>query len=258
VKIDLARPDLDSNQPAKINTYLNSNELAQAKIEDIEIIQVKTGKARPRNSRWNLQADAETLLLMKALNLKTPPKYTWQFSDRDAERKKFDFVKVYAAVDKFIKFWKSEISPNVTGYCPNCPLKKGCLEWSFAGNYKLTYDDQVRRREEFKLSQRIREEVSYVDRWKVYVCLRSPEQRQNEGAAITNLKIDITSIQPESQEIILLFDKDYYKATIDKSTEDRPQKKIISNIFVDFSIGDYVTISDGNPNLGNYNRNRPY
>jgi hypothetical protein len=248
VKIELSKPDLD--QPTNTNTYLSSNELAQAKIQDVEIIQIKTGKARPRNSQWNLQADAEALLLMKALNLKTPPKYTWQFSDRDAKRKKFDFTKVYTAADKFIKLWKSEISPNATGYCPNCPLKKGCLEWSFAGNYKLTYEDQIRRSEEFKLSKRIREEVSYVDRWKVYVCLRSPEQRQNEGAAITNLKIDMTSIQPESQEIKLLFDKNNCDATIDKSAEDRSQKKIFSNTFIDFSIGDYVTISDGNPNLG--------
>jgi hypothetical protein len=64
--------------------------------------------------------------------------------------------------------------------------------------------------------------------------LRDPLQRQKEGAAIANLKIDLTSINPESQEIKLLFNKDNCEA----------------NTFIDFSIGDYVTISDGNPNLG--------
>ena len=152
VKIKLAKQDLDSTDLAKRKiTYISTNELAQSNIQDAEIIQIKTGKARSRNPRWNLQADAETLLLMKALNLKTPPKYTWQFSDKDAERKKFDFTKVYAAVHKFIELWKSEVSPDVTGYCPNCPLKTGCLDWSFASNYKLTHEDQMRRREEFKL-----------------------------------------------------------------------------------------------------------
>ena len=228
VKIELAHEFANSK-----NTYLTSEELAQANIKDVEIIQIKTGKARSRNSRWNLQADAETLLLMNALNLKTPPKYTWQFSDQNAERRKFDFNKVHAAVDKFIRLWKSEVSPDITGYCPNCPLKTGCLEWSFASNYKLTQDNQIRRREEFKLSKRVRDEVSYVDRWKLYVCLRDPEQRQKEGAAITDLKIDINSINPESQEIKLLFNNGCE-----------------SNTFIDFSIGDYVTISDGNPNLG--------
>jgi hypothetical protein len=235
VKIRLAEPDLHHTR-----SYLTSAELAQANIQEVEIVQIKTGKARPRNSRWNLQADTETLLLMKALNLKIPPKYTWQFSDKDAERKKFDFTKVYAAVDKFIRLWKSEIAPNITGYCPSCPLKTGCLEWSFASNYKLTQENQIRRREEFKLSKRIREEVSYVDRWKVYVCLRNPEQRQKEGSAITNLKVDMTSINSESQEIKLLFDR----------YNDELQKNSFSNSFIDFSIGDYVTISDGNPNLG--------
>lgn len=230
VKIGLA----DLRCTDRKGRYLTSDELAQANIQDVEIIQIKTGKARPRNSRWNLQADAEALLLMKALNLKIPPRYTWQFSDKDAVRKKFDFNKVHVAVDKFIRLWKSEISPNITGYCPNCPLKKGCLEWSFASNYKLTYENQIRRSEEFKLSKRIREEVSYVDRWKVYVCLRNPLQRKKEGAAITNLKIDLTSINPKSQEIKLLFSKDNCE----------------SSTFIDFSIGDYVTISDGNPNLG--------
>jgi hypothetical protein len=241
VKISLAEPDRHYTESAnRKNAYLTSAELAQANIQEVEIVQIKTGKARPRNSRWNLQADAETLLLMKALNLKTLPKYTWQFSDKDAQRKMFDFDKVYATVDKFIRLWKSEISPNITGYCPNCPLKTGCLEWSFASNYKLTQENQMRRREEFKLSKRIREEVSYVDRWKVYVCLRNPEQRQKEGAAITNLKIDINSINPESQEIKLIFNKD------GTGLQDNGS----ANTFIDFSIGDYVTISDGNPNLG--------
>ena len=70
--------------------------------------------------------------------------------------------------------------------------------------------------------------------------MRNPEQRQREGAAITNLKIDISSIKAESQEIKLLFNKDGGEL----------QKNGLANTFIDFSIGDYVTISDGNPNLG--------
>jgi hypothetical protein len=77
----------------------------------------------------NLQADAETLLLMKAFNLQSPPEYIWQFADRDSHRKKFIFAKVH---DGYIQFWKSQTSPVITGYCPNCSLKEGCLEWAFA------------------------------------------------------------------------------------------------------------------------------
>jgi hypothetical protein len=76
VKIRLAGSHY-TESPDRKTRYLPSDELAQANIQDVEIIQIKTGKARPRNSRWNLQADAETLLLMKALNLKIPPKYIY-------------------------------------------------------------------------------------------------------------------------------------------------------------------------------------
>jgi hypothetical protein len=126
----------NNNNNHKNSKYTSSDDLARLKIDDVEIIQIKTGKARPRNARWNLQADAEAILLMKALNLETPPRYRWQFADKDGKREKFDFVKVYNVVNKFFKLWKSEVAPAITGYCQNCPLKEGCLGWSFAANNK--------------------------------------------------------------------------------------------------------------------------
>ncbi len=233
--------------------YTTSEDLARLKIDDVEIIQIKTGKARPRNARWNLQADAEALLLMKALNLDKPPRYTWQFADKDRKREKFDFAKVYDVVNKFIKLWKSEVAPAITGYCQNCPLKEGCLGWSFAANNKLSQEDLERRRVEFNLSKRIREEISYVDRWKVYVNLKNPQQRQEEGSAITNLRIDMNCIDLKSQEIKLLYNDDncISEGSGKYNFQQRQkQQPLFINNFVDFSVGDYVTISDGNPNLG--------
>ncbi|HEX6029262.1 MAG TPA: hypothetical protein VFY64_09505, partial [Nitrososphaeraceae archaeon] len=232
--------------------YTTSEDLAHLKIDDVEIIQIKTGKARPRNARWNLQADAEALLLMKALNLDKPPRYTWQFADKDGKREKFDFAKVYDVVNKFIKLWKSEVAPAITGYCQNCPLKEGCLGWSFAANNKLSQEDLERRRVEFNLSKRIREEISYVDRWKVYVNLKNPQQRQEEGSAITNLRIDTNCIDLESQEIKLLYNDEDILVSKERSGEYNSQQRhqqqpLFINNFVDFSVGDYVTISDGNP-----------
>src|SRR5215212_990979 len=271
VKIKLAKalPGYDNNGEDNYNNnnnnhknskYTSSDDLARLRIDDVEIIQIKTGKARPRNARWNLQADAEALLLMKALNLEKPPRYTWQFADKDGKREKFDFAKVYDVVNKFIKLWKSEVAPAITGYCQNCPLKEGCLGWSFAANNKLSQEDLERRRVEFNLSKRIREEISYVDRWKVYVNLKNPQQRQEEGSAITNLRIDVNSIDLESQEIKLLYNVDDSLVSKGRSGEYNPQQQhpppphqqqpLFINNFVDFSLGDYVTISDGNPNLG--------
>ena len=245
----------NNNNNHKNSKYTSSDDLARLKIDDVEIIQIKTGKARPRNARWNLQADAEALLLMKALNLEKPPRYTWQFADKDGKREKFDFAKVYNVVNKFIKLWKSEVAPAITGYCQNCPLKEGCLGWSFAANNKLSQEDLERRRVEFNLSKRIREEISYVDRWKVYVNLKNPQQRQEEGSAITNLRIDMNCIDLESQEIKLLYNDDDNLVSKGRSGEYNSQQRhqyqpLFINNFVDFSVGDYVTISDGNPNLG--------
>jgi hypothetical protein len=250
----------NNNNNNKNSKYTSSDDLARLKIDDVEIIQIKTGKARPRNARWNLQADAEALLLMKALNLQKPPRYTWQFADKDGKREKFDFAKVYDVVNKFIKLWKSEVAPAITGYCQNCPLKEGCLGWSFAANNKLSQEDLERRRVEFNLSKRIREEISYVDRWKVYVNLKNPQQRQEEGSAITNLRIDANSIDLESQEIKLLYNDDdnlvskgrsgEYNSQQRQNHQQQRQHPLFINNFVDFSVGDYVTISDGNPNLG--------
>ena len=268
VKIKLAKvlPGYDNkgednynnNNNNKNSKYTSSEDLAHLNIDDVEIIQIKTGKARPRSARWNLQADAEALLLMKALNLQKPPRYTWQFADKDGKREKFDFAKVYDVVNKFIKLWKSEVAPAITGYCRNCPLKEGCLGWSFAANNKLSQEDLERRRVEFNLSKRIREEISYVDRWKVYVTLKNPQQRQEEGSAITNLRIDINSIDLESQEIKLLYNVDDNLISKSRSGEynshqrqqQHHQQPLFINNFVDFIVGDYVTISDGNPNLG--------
>jgi hypothetical protein len=244
----------NNNHYHKNSKYINSQDLARLKIDDVEIIQIKTGKARPRNARWNLQADAEALLLMKALNLEKPPQYTWQFADKDGKREKFDFAKIYDVVNKFIKLWKSEVAPSITGYCQNCPLKEGCLGWSFAANNKLSQEDLERRRVEFNLSKRIREEISYVDRWKVYVNLKSPQQRQEEGTAITNLRIDMNCIDLKNQEIKLLYNDDncISKGSGEYNFQQQRQKQQQSfiNNFVDFSVGDYVAISDGNPNLG--------
>jgi hypothetical protein len=266
VKIKLAKvlPGYDNkgednynnNNNNKNSKYTSSDDLARLKIDDVEIIQIKTGKARPRNARWNLQADAEALLLMKALNLEKPPRYTWQFADKDGKRKKFDFAKVYDVVNKFIKLWKSEVAPAITGYCQNCLLKEGCLGWSFAANNKLSQEDLERRRVEFNLSKKIREEISYVDRWKVYVNLKNPQQRQEEGSAITNLRIDLNCIDLKSQEIKLLYNdencvlKGRSGEYNSQQEHHHRQQPLFINNFVDFSVGDYVTISDGNPNLG--------
>jgi hypothetical protein len=64
--------------------------LANLNIEDIEIVQIKTGKAKPRTPRMYMQADDEALLLMETLKLKRPRIYTWQFSDKDVKHIKFN------------------------------------------------------------------------------------------------------------------------------------------------------------------------
>lgn len=211
--------------------YISTIELTGIEKEHVEIIQIKTGKSKTPTPTWNLQADAETLLLMETLNLKEPPEYTWQFADKDRHRRKFNFAKVHESIDKYIKFWKSEISPSITGYCLNCPLQEGCLTWAFAANSKLAENEIIKRKAEFDLSKRIRKEISYEDRWKLYVELRKPEERQQEGSAITNLTLDLHSIDFVAQELSLMGDESFGQ-------------------FLDFSIGDHVTISDGNPNLG--------
>jgi hypothetical protein len=213
------------------NSYTSSESFGNLEKHHVQIIQIKTGRFKTPSSIWKLQADAETLLLMKALNLQTPPEYIWQFADRDSRRKKFNFTKVYEYINKYIRIWKSEISPSITGYCPNCLLKEGCLEWAFAPSGNLNESEIARRRIEFNLSKRIREEISYEDRWKIYVDLRNAEQRQAEGSAITNLSLDIDTLDFHNQTVTLIGDESFGQ-------------------FIDFSVGDHVTISDGNPNLG--------
>ena len=219
------------NQNQYLNTYVSADDLVNLEKESVEIVQIKTGNYQPRTAVWNLQADAEALLLMRTLNLKEPPKYTWQFADKDGNRKKFDFAKVFKIIDKYVQIWKSKISPQITGFCPKCPLRDGCLNWAFVSNNVLSENERIKRNIEFRLSKKIREEVSLDDRWKVYVVLQSPEQRQREGSAITNLYIDTSSIDLDKRTIILVGDDSFDK-------------------FLDFSIGEHVTISDGNPNLG--------
>jgi hypothetical protein len=240
-RLDLVKIKLSNTQREKgsknyngiehLNSYVTAEDLVNLEKESVEIVQIKTGNYRPRTAIWNLQADAEALLLMQTLNLKEPPKYTWQFADKDGYRKKFDFTKVYKVIYKYIQIWKSEVSPQITGFCPKCPLREGCLNWAFVGNNALTEDERIKRNIEFRLSKRIREEVSLDDRWKAYVVLQSAEKRQREGSAITNLYIDNSSIDAEKQKITLLGDEYFGQ-------------------FLDFSVGEHVTISDGTPNLG--------
>ena len=212
-------------------SYVNTNDLINLEKESVEIVQIKTGNYRSRPATWNIQADAEALLLMQTFNLKEPPKYTWQFADKDASRKKFNFAKVLEFIDKYIEIWKSAISPQITGFCPKCPLRDGCLNWAFVSNNALTEDERTKRNIEFSLSKRIRKEVSLDDRWKVYVVLQEADKRQREGSAITNLHIDTCSIDTEKQKITLVGDEYFGQ-------------------FLDFSVGEHVTISDGSPNLG--------
>lgn len=219
------------NQNQYLNSYVSADDLVNLEKESVEIVQIKTGNYQPRTAVWNLQADAEVLLLMRTLNLKEPPKYTWQFADKDGNRKKFDFAKVFETIDKYVQIWKSKISPQITGFCPKCPLRDGCLNWAFVSNNTLSENERIKRNIEFRLSKRIREEVSLDDRWKVYVVLQSPKQRQREGSAITNLYIDTSSIDLDKRKLILIGDDSFDK-------------------FLDFSIGEHVIISDGNPNLG--------
>ncbi len=227
LKIRLGDPVPDSSR------YVTTDDLVTLNIEDIEIVQIKTGKAKPRTPRIYMQADAEALLLMETLQLKKPPSYTWQFADKDVKHKRFNFAKVFQAIDKFVRLWKAQESPAITGYCPTCPLREACLGWHFARSDKLSFEDLARRRAAFNLSRKIREEISDTDRWKVYASSRNAEERHQDGWALTGLKLDTSEIVPINQEIVLT------------SAKDRP-----FGSFIDFSVGDFVTVSDGNPNLG--------
>jgi hypothetical protein len=227
LKIKLAELVLDSSK------YIAADDLVDLNIKDIEIVQIKTGKAKPRTPRIYMQADAEALLLTETLKLKKIPSYTWQFADKDVRHRSFNFPKVYQAIDKFVRLWKAQESPAITGYCPTCPLKNACLGWHFARSDKLSFEDLARRRAAFYLSKKIREEIADIDRWKVYVSFRNAEERNQDGWAITGLKLDIDKIDPINQEIVLISE----------------QGRSFGN-FIDFSVGDFVTVSDGNPNIG--------
>jgi hypothetical protein len=232
-RLDLLKIELGGEYALPSNNkYVSSDDLINLQIDDIEIIQIKTGKTVPRSPRVCMQADAEALLLMQTLKLKTPPKYTWQFADKDVQHRKFNFARVYGAIDNYIKLWKAEQSPEITGYCPKCSLKNACRDWYFARSDKLSDQDQIRRRAAFKLSKTLREEIADTDKWKIYVSFRNAKERHEDGWAITGLKVDTDKIDPINQEIVLV--------GVDGSFGN----------FVDFSVGDFVTISDGNPNLG--------
>ncbi len=220
--------------------YVRADNLVdlEQKIEEIEIVQIKMGKAKSRSPRIYLQADAEALLLIHSLKLTKPPRYTWQFADKDVEHRKFNFAKVYEALDKYIRLYNAEESPAITGYCPTCPLKDPCQGWYFARSDKLSPEDLNRRRAAFRLSKTIRQDIADTDRWKVYVAFRDAKDRHEDGWAITGLNVDKDSINPSSQELVLVSE---HKA-------DGPRSSFGN--FIDFSLGDFVTISDGNPNLG--------
>src|SRR5919198_4180305 len=141
-RLDLLKIKL--THPMDPGKYIKSHELASLEIDEIEIIQMKTGKATPRTERSRMQADAEALLLMNTFNLKNPPTYTWQFADKDAPRKKFKFPRVYRAIEKYIQLWKGEASPDITGYCTKCKLKDACLGWYFARAEKLAEEEIAR------------------------------------------------------------------------------------------------------------------
>src|SRR6185437_4477179 len=202
------------------NSYISS-ECFQNLEKSHVLIQIKTGRFKTPPPTWKLQADAEILLLVKALNLQSTPEYMWQFADRDCHRKKVNFTKVYESIDKYVRFWKSELSPSITGYCPNCSLKEGCLEWAFAPSSNLNESEIMRRKTEFNLSKRIREEISYEDRWKVYVDSRNAKQRQAEGSAITNLYLDWNTLDFQNQTVTLIGDKSWGQ-------------------FIDYSVGEHV------------------
>jgi hypothetical protein len=61
LKIKLGDPVPDSSK------YIAADDLVNLKIQDIEIVQIKTGKAKPGTPRMYMQADAEALLLMETL-----------------------------------------------------------------------------------------------------------------------------------------------------------------------------------------------
>jgi hypothetical protein len=216
--------------PTGPNEYIKSHELAGLKIDEIEIIQMKTGKATSRTERSRMQADAETLLLMHTFDLKNTPTYTWQFADKDVPRRKFKFPRVYQAIEKYIQLWKGQASPQITGFCSKCKLKDACLGWYFARADKLAEEEIARRKAAFRLSKTIRDEIANTDRWKVYASFRDADERHTDGWAITGLKVD--SLNLANQEVVLV------------------GKQGSFGNFVDFSVGDFVTISDGNPNLG--------
>jgi hypothetical protein len=65
-----------------------------------------------------------------------------------------------------------------------------------------------------------------------YVCFRNAKERHEDGWAIIGLKVDTDKIDPINQEVVLV--------GVDGSF----------GHFVDFSVGDFVTVSDDNPNLG--------
>lgn len=179
------------------------------------------------NSLLAANASAMLLAMYRMNKLKSR-----EFADKDVRRRSFNFAKVYQAIDRFIRLWKAEESPNITGYCPTCPLRNACLDWHFARSDKLSLEDHARRRAAFNLSRKIREEIADTDRWKVYVSFRNAEERHKDEWAITGLKLDASGIDPIQQEIVLTSEDESFGS------------------FIDFSVGDFVTVSDGNPNLG--------
>lgn len=91
------------------SSYISFGNLQNLDSALVQVTQIKTGRYKRPSAVWNLQVDAETLLLMKALNLRSPPEYIWQFSDKDNHRKKFNFAKVHQYIDRYIQYGNQKL-----------------------------------------------------------------------------------------------------------------------------------------------------
>jgi len=109
-RLDLIRIKI----PNLSSSYIGFENLQNLDSTEIQVTQIKTGRYKRPSAVWNLQADAETLLLMKTFNLQSPPEYIWQFSDKDSCRKKFNFAKVHQYIDRYIQLWRSEAASKDT------------------------------------------------------------------------------------------------------------------------------------------------
>jgi hypothetical protein len=97
------------------SSYISFEKLQNLDGAEVQVTQIKTGRYKRPSAVWNLQVDAETLLLMKAFNLQSPPEYIWQFSDKDSHRKKFNFAKVHQYIDRVRDYTLDNIVTDIDG-----------------------------------------------------------------------------------------------------------------------------------------------